>query len=74
MNTDKKQNAADEGRGIPIPSPPPTSPSTWHSGLLWQHHVDLGYKGLDLGDKKTFITLGDLWKMSCRWIKNFKYL
>lgn len=70
MNTDKKQNAADEGRGIPI-SPPP---STWHSGLLWQHHVDLGYKGLDLGDKKTFITLGDLRKMSCRWIKNIKYL
>lgn len=23
MNTDKKQNAADEGRGIPIPPPPP---------------------------------------------------
>lgn len=23
MNTDKKQNAADEGRGIPIPLPPP---------------------------------------------------
>ena len=72
MNTHKKQNAADEGRGIPIPPPP--SLSTWHSGLLWQHHVDLGYKGLDLGDKKTFITLGDLRKMSCRWIKNFKYL
>ena len=26
MNTDKKQNAADEGRGIPIPSPPPHLP------------------------------------------------
>lgn len=32
MSTDKKQNAADEGRGIPMPTP---SPSTWHSELCY---------------------------------------
>ena len=38
------------------------SPLPLHLALcavLWQHHVVLGYKGLVLGDKKTFITLGD---------------
>ena len=29
MNTDKKQNAADEGRGIPIPSPPHLHLALW---------------------------------------------
>ena len=29
MNTDKRQNAADEGRGIPIPPPLPLHLALW---------------------------------------------
>lgn len=58
--------------GVSNAHPLPLHLALWT--VLWQYHVVLGYKGLVLGDKKTSITLGDLWKMSCRWIKNIKYL
>ena len=59
--------------GVNSNSPLPLHLALW--AVLWQHHVVIGYKGLVLGDKKTFITQGDLRKMSCRCkIKNVKYL